>query len=176
MVNEIIKERMMKQLRKTINEYWSITDNPFEAIRDLYIRSKDNIEVCIPTDYVDFDLCEDIHNKIDALYSSIILQIKGEPDIRLYIQIDTCNYTTVLIVFENQVVYKTATKSWKVLWRSEEALKDFMDNTLSCIIENIELMPTNEELEFIMNNRMETGMSGRGLETDGHHPYMMMRY
>ena len=166
MANEIIKERMLRELvLNTSKTFWTLY--PHQAFRDLFITDNVNMNTCIHEEYIGDNIDDSVHAKINALYKSIVHMFENNVDFETYIQIDFDSDTIVTIIFENHIVHKTIMKSWRWTWNSIEELQDFMLDVIFDIISNTEALPTKEELEMIYDIRKSTDFTRKIVELDG---------
>lgn len=125
MAGEIIKERMVRNLRDEIENLWGSFDNVHEALQKLFLQDSKG---AIHEDFIGDDLLKEIHNKYYAFYGTIRDEIEYQTGqfIEVWINPSYEDATTTLMILEDKLLYKDHTKPWNLWFESEEALKDEM--------------------------------------------------
>ena len=122
MAGEIIKERMVRNLKAEIVNHWGGDDNPQETLVKMYLTDlKDN---CMPDDYIGEDLLKEIENKYYYFFDAIRNEI--EPFIEIWVSPCYEDVTTTLMVLEDKLLLKDHKKPWNFWFESEEALMEEM--------------------------------------------------
>ena len=168
MANEIIKERMLRELVSNINDCF-VTYNPHQALRDIYITNDENEDMCIPDKYMSDIIDESVYSKIDGLYAAVTSMIDPSTDIQSFIQLDIAGNTTVIMTVGDNVVHRYAMKTWRWTWQCIEDLQGFMLEILFEILLKLKQLPTKEELEMIYDIRKSTDFTREIVELDGEY-------
>ncbi len=121
MPGEIIKERMLRNLKLEADNHWG-NDNPQETLEKMYLT--DLKGSCMPDDYIGDDILKDLENKFYYFFGAIRDEI--EPFIEIWVSPSYEDVTTTLMILDDKLLYKDHTKPWNFWFESEEALTDAM--------------------------------------------------
>lgn len=129
MVNDIIKERMLRRLKDSILEKWGY-DDAYEVLRKLYLTDPNG--KCLPDEFVGDDVLMDIYNKFYYFMESIGNEF--EEDIYIYVIPCYDDVTTTLFILGDRVLCKDNMKPWNFWFESEEELMEAMYNIYVTIL------------------------------------------
>jgi len=121
MAGEIIKERMVRNLKAEAHNRWG-DDNPQETLEKLYLIDPNG--ACMPDHFIGEDLLKEIENKYYYFFGAIRDEI--EPYIEIWISPSYEDDTTTLMVLEDKLLLKDHKKPWNFWFESEEALMEEM--------------------------------------------------
>lgn len=144
-VNEIIKERMIKSLIEETGDVFGDFESRYEIFNKLYIANEHN-DGCIHSDYTD-DLQERLHDKLYSIYHAIRCEFNTMFYITL--EIKTESYTKIILHTKNSIVCRDSMKTWNFTWNSIEDLQEYMFDIYSEIESNIEKQLTLDEIEIL---------------------------
>ncbi len=123
MSGEIIKERMLRSLKKDIVKEWGCGGNGQEVLEKMYLQ--DMKGHCVPDDFIGVDdLLLEIQNKYYYFFGAI--RDEFEPYIEIYISPSYTDDTSIVMILEDKLFYKDHIKPWNFWFESEEALTDEM--------------------------------------------------
>lgn len=122
MVDEILKERMVRNLKAEIGNQWGYGDNDKEVLKKMYLQ--DLKGACIPDEFIGDDLLAEIRNKYYAFFGAIRdeIEYKIGQFIEIWISPSYDDVTTTLMILDDKLLYKDHTKPWHFWFESEEAL------------------------------------------------------
>lgn len=134
MSGEIIKERMLRNLKKDIVTEWGCGDNEQEVLEKMYLQ--DLKGHCVPDDYIGDDLLCEIKNKYYYFFGAI--RDEFEPYIEIYISPSYTDVTTTLMILDDKLLLKDHQKPWNFWFESEKALTDEMYRIYLTLLEKTE--------------------------------------
>jgi len=113
-MDEIIKERMLRNLKQNAAEYFN--HNPYTALKDIFLTNPDG---CVPESYLGDDLNRDIHDKFYAVID-VIREETSNQDIEIYIEASYEDSTKCLMILGNKVLLNYSIKAWNFWWTTED--------------------------------------------------------
>lgn len=126
MAGEIIKERMVRDLKAEIVVHWGSYDNEQEVLRKMYLT--DPKGACLPDEFIGDDVLAEIRNKYYYFFAAIRDEIEylTERFIEIWIDPSYEDATTTMMILDDKLLYKDYQKAWNFWYESEEAMMDEM--------------------------------------------------
>ncbi len=121
MVDEIIKERMLRELKKSLTDHWGNDNDSDKVLRDMFLTESGQ---CMPDGYLGEDVLVDIEDKFYFFLSAIRDQFEKYAEI--YVQPSYEDTTSFFIILDNRLLYKNYWKAWNFWFESEADLVDEM--------------------------------------------------
>lgn len=122
MVNEIIKERMLRNLKKSIAWHWGLGDDGERILRELYLT--DLKGSCMPDKYLGDDCLKDIYDKFYYFLQAVRDEFKEF--IEIYVIASYEDATGYIMIFQDKLLLIESEKAWHFWHNSEEELADEM--------------------------------------------------
>ncbi len=123
MTNEIIKERMLQRLKRSLTEkWWGRHSDRDLLLKDLYLTDLQG--QCLPEDYLGEGLNEDIHNKFYWYLDAIRNEFDGF--VEIYVIPSYSDETVFFMIYDDKLVYRDGIKAWNFWFTDEESLMDSM--------------------------------------------------
>ena len=122
MAGEIIKERMLKNLREAIGDHFSYNGNSHEVLKGLFLTDLNGS--CLPDEYTGEDVLKEIEDKFYFFLGAIRDQF--EQYIEIYVTPSYEDSTAFLMILEDKVLIKDHWKAWNFWYESEDELADEM--------------------------------------------------
>ncbi len=117
-MDEIIKERMLRNLIEAVGDHWGGWDDGHKVLREIYLTDLNGR--CLPEEYVG----EDVLNEIEEKFYLFLGAIRDElPEyIEIYISPSYEDTTTYLMILDDRLLLKDYQKAWHFWFKSEEEL------------------------------------------------------
>lgn len=119
---EIIKERMLRDLKDKIVNQWGGKYSDNEILEKLYLQDLNG--KCIHDEFMGEDLLVEIRNKYRFFFGAICKEVSKS--IEVWISPYYEDSTTVVIILDDKILYKDHIKPWNFWFESEEALTNEM--------------------------------------------------
>lgn len=123
MADEIIKERMLKNLIKAVGDHWGGWDDGYKILREMYLTDLNG--ACMPYDFIGEDILIEIENKFYFFLGAIRDELP-EYEIEIYVTPSYEDTTSYLMILEDKLLLKDYQKAWHLWFESEEKLMDEM--------------------------------------------------
>ncbi len=120
MVDEIVKERMLKELKKSLADHWGSRGEGERILRELFLTDLDG--KCMPDEYLGDDLLAEIEHKFYFFLSAIRNQFEKYAEI--YVLPSYEDTTSFFMILDNKILYKDYLKAWNFWFESEADLID----------------------------------------------------
>jgi hypothetical protein len=115
-MNDIIKERILRNLKKNAAAYFY--SDPHIALTKMYLEDPNG---CVPEAYLGDDINKNIYDKFYAVLDSV-REETGNRDIEIYIDVSYEDSTKYMMVLGDRVLLKDYRKAWNFWWETEESL------------------------------------------------------
>ena len=119
-MDEIIKERMVRNLKDEIGNHWG--NDGLEVLREIYLS--DLKGQCFPDEYIGDDVLKEIENKFYFFLSAIRDELPEY--IEIYVTPSYEDATSYLMILDDKLLIKDYQKAWNFWFESEEKLMDEM--------------------------------------------------
>ena len=121
-MDEIIKERMLRNLIEAVGDHWGGWDDGHKVLREIYL--KDPKGACMPYEFVGEDVLKEIEEKFYLFLGSIRDELPEY--IEIYVNPSYEDSTTYLMILDDKLLLKDYQKAWHFWFESEEKLMDEM--------------------------------------------------
>lgn len=121
-MDEIIKERMLRNLKQGIAEHWGCGDDGQEVLRKMYLSDPNG--ACMPYDFIGEDVLKEIENKFYFFLGAIRDELPEY--IEIYVTPSYEDATSYLMILDDKLLLKDYQKAWHFWFESEEKLMDEM--------------------------------------------------
>lgn len=121
-MDEIIKERILRNLKVAIGDHWGCGDDGHRILREIYLTDPNG--ACMPYDFVGDDVLKEIENKFYFFLGAIRDELPEY--IEIYVTPSYEDATSYLMIFEDKLLLKDYQKAWHLWFESEEKLMDEM--------------------------------------------------
>lgn len=156
----IIKERMLRNLKKAIADKWGCGDDGEQVLRELYLTERNSN---LPENYCGDDVLLDIQNLFYFFLGAVRDEFE-EPFIEVHVMPCYDDATDYFIILGDRLLVRGAEKAWQFWFKSEEELMDKMYS-----IYLILLMKTEKTYECytLMDADIRAVADREGLSLDG---------
>lgn len=156
-MDEIIKERMLRNLKKQIADQWG--GDGEQVLRDMYLSNLNGKS--LPEMYIGEDILTDIQNKFYYFLDAI----RSECDsfVELYI-VPSYDETISMIILEDKILYRESRKAWYFWFNSEENLISSMYAIYRVLLAKTE---KTYECYTLMDADIQAVADRKGLDLDG---------
>ncbi len=157
-MDELIKERMLRNLKKQIADQWG--GDGEQVLRELYLSTLNGKS--FPESYVGEDILTDIQNKFYYFLDAI----RSECDsfVELYIVPSYDAETVSIIILDDKILYRESRKAWHFWFDSEENLISSMYAIYRVLSAKTK---KNYECYTLMDADIKAVADRKGLDLDG---------
>jgi len=131
MANEIIKERMLRNMLENIGNHFD-NNNPYEALREIYLEGYGNDSCCIHDKYLDEDIMNSIFDKVYVLLDSVRTELEDclskHDHIEIVIVPSYDDKTSFMLQYKTHAIFSDDLKMWHFIFGDIEELKDELYN------------------------------------------------
>ncbi len=126
-MDEILKERMLRNLKIAIGDHWGCCNDGDcndgdKVLREMYLS--DLKGQCIPDEYVGDDALNEIENKFYFFLGAVRDELPEY--IEIYVTPSYEDATSYLMILDDKLLLKDYQKAWHFWFESEEKLMDEM--------------------------------------------------
>lgn len=121
-MDEILKERMLRNLKDEIGDHWGCGDDGYKVLREMYLTDLNG--ACMPYEFVGDDVLKEIENKFYFFLGAIGDELPEY--IEIYVTPSYDDATTYLMILEDKLLVRDYQKAWHFWFESEEKLVDEM--------------------------------------------------
>ncbi len=157
-MDELIKERMLRNLKKQIADQWG--GDGEQILRELYLSTLNGKS--FPESYVGEDILTDIQNKFYYFLDAI----RSECDsfVELYIVPSYDAETVSIIILDDKILYRESRKAWHFWFDSEATLISSMYAIYRVLLAKTE---KNYECYTLLDDDIQAVADRKGLDLDG---------
>jgi len=157
-MDEIIKERMVRNLKDEIGNHWG--NDGLEVLREIYLS--DLKGQCFPDEYIGDDVLKEIENKFYFFLSAIRDELPEY--IEIYVTPSYEDATTYLMILDDRLLLKDYMKAWNFWFESEEKLMDEMYSIYRRLLSKSEKV---YECYTLCDADIQAVADRKGLDLDG---------
>lgn len=121
-MDEIIKERMLRNLTEAVGDHWGCGDDGHKILREMY--QTDPKGACLPHDFIGDDVLKEIENKFYFFLGAVRDELPD--DVEIYVTPSYEDATSYLLILDDKLLLKDYQKAWHLWFESEEKLMDEM--------------------------------------------------
>jgi hypothetical protein len=121
-MDEILKERMLKNLKQAVSDHWGGWDDAHKTLREIYLTDLNG--ACMPYEFIGEDVLKEIEDKFYFFLGAIRDELPQ--DINIYITPSYEDTTVYLMILDDKLLLKDYQKAWHFWFESEEKLMDEM--------------------------------------------------
>jgi hypothetical protein len=121
-MDEIIKERMLKNLIEATGDHWGGWNDGHKTLREIYLTDLNG--ACMPYEFIGDDVLKETEDKFYFFLGAIRDELPQ--DIEIYITPSYDDVTTYLMILGDKLLLKDYQKAWHFWFKSEEELMDEM--------------------------------------------------
>ena len=156
MTNEIIKERMMYNLRMNISD--NFYEDGYTGLYEIYIENGENYGLCIHDKYIDDDVSRSVMTKMLALYDAVRYEIPTSEYIETKVDVDLYGHTDILLIIGDTIIFRDGMNTWNFVWNSVEELADYLFDVYTQICVQINSKLTLVELLVLQDHIDNTSL------------------
>jgi len=160
MVDEILKERMVRNLKIAIGDHWGNCNNGQEVLKEMYLSDlKGN---CFPDKYIGEDILKEIEDKFYFFLGAIRDELPQY--IEIYVTPSYEDATTYLMILDDRLLLNDYMKAWNFWFESEEKLMDEMYSIYRSLLAKSE---KTYECYTLCDADIQAVADRKGLDLDG---------